>query len=59
MRGGTLKEVQEILGHTSMTMTTRYAHLSQEKKREAVNLLKGLTGKTCHKMSQNTILSVH
>jgi hypothetical protein len=40
-------------------MTMRYAHLSQEKKREAVNLLKGLTGKTCHKMSQNTILSAH
>jgi len=59
MKGGTLKEVQEILGHASMTMTMRYAHLSQEKKREAVNLLNGLTGKTCHKMSQNTILSAH
>ena len=59
MRGGTLKEVQEILGHKSMTMTMRYAHLSQEKKKEAVNLLNGLTGNGCHKMSQNTILSAH
>lgn len=42
MRGGTLKDVQEILGHKTMTMTLRYAHLSQEHKRNAVNLLNGL-----------------
>jgi len=54
-----LKEVQEILGHKSMAMTMRYAHLSQEKKKEAVNLLNGLTGNGCHKTSQNTILSAH
>jgi len=47
MRGGTLKDVQELLGHKTMTMTLRYAHLSQEHKRNAVNLLNGLgTGKT-------------
>jgi len=43
MRGASLKEVQEILGHTTMTMTLRYAHLSQEHKVKAVNLLDGLT----------------
>ncbi|MFA6412857.1 MAG: site-specific integrase [Syntrophales bacterium] len=43
MRGASLKEVQEILGHTTMTMTLRYAHLSQEHKLKAVNLLDGLT----------------
>jgi integrase len=43
MRGASLKEVQEILGHKTMTMTLRYAHLSQEHKKKAVNLLKGLT----------------
>lgn len=42
MRGGTLKDVQELLGHKSMTMTLRYAHLSQEHKKAAVNLLMGL-----------------
>ena len=55
MRGGTLKELQEILGHKTMQMTMRYAHLSQEHKKKAVNLLNGLTGSKkadCHKTSQ-------
>jgi integrase len=43
MRGGSLKELQEILGHKTMTMTLRYAHLSPEHKKKAVNLLNGLT----------------
>jgi len=43
MKGASLKEVQEILGHKSMTMTLRYAHLSQEHKKKAVNLLNDLT----------------
>lgn len=29
MRGGTLKDVQELLGHKTMTMTLRHAHLTQ------------------------------
>jgi len=52
MRGGTLKDVQELLGHKTMTMTLRYAHLTQEHKRKAVNLLNGLTASknpVCHK----------
>ena len=52
MKGGSLKDVQEILGHKTMTMTLRYAHLSQEHKKKAVNLLNGLTarfGESCHK----------
>jgi len=43
MAGASLKDVQEILGHKTMTMTLRYAHLSQEHKKKAVNLLNGLT----------------
>jgi len=52
LRGGTLKDVQELLGHKTMTMTLRYAHLTQEHKRKAVNLLNGLTAPKsdeCHK----------
>ena len=41
MKGASLKEVQELLGHTTMTMTLRYAHLAQEQKKTAVNLLNG------------------
>ncbi len=43
MRGGDLKDVQELLGHKSMSMTLRYSHLSQEHKKKAINLLNGLT----------------
>lgn len=43
MRGGSLKELQELLGHKTMTMALRYAHLSQEHKKKVVNLLNGLT----------------
>lgn len=55
MKGGTLKDVQELLGHKTMTMTLRYAHLTQEHKRKAVNLLNELTGTkkaTVTKLSQ-------
>jgi integrase len=56
MKGGTLKDVQELLGHKAMTMTLRYAHLTQEHKRKAVNLLNGLTASKkvdCHKTVTN------
>ena len=43
LNGGTLKDVQELLGHKNMTMTLRYSHLTQEHKRQAVNLLGKLT----------------
>jgi hypothetical protein len=39
-------------GHKTMTMTLRYAHLTQEQKRKAVNLINGLTASkkaVCHR----------
>ena len=58
MRRGSLKDLQEILGHRSMVMTLRYAHLSQEHKKRAINLMHGLTAPgsgNCHK----TVTSPH
>jgi len=61
MHGASLKDVQEILGHKTMTMTLRYAHLSSEHKKKAINLINGLTASpqgcdsrhvtNCHKMT--------
>ena len=42
MKGASLKEVQELLGHADIKMTMRYAHLAQENKRNAVRLLDSL-----------------
>jgi integrase len=42
MTGIGLKAVQELLGHADLTMTMRYAHLSQGHLQEAVAALNGL-----------------
>jgi site-specific recombinase XerD len=39
MRGVPLKAVQELLGHATIEMTMRYAHLSPDVRRNAVQLL--------------------
>ena len=39
MRGVPLRVVQELLGHSTVTMTMRYAHLAPQIKRESVALL--------------------
>lgn len=43
MAGAGLRDVQEILGHKSLSMTMRYAHLSSAHKKKAVELLNELT----------------
>jgi site-specific recombinase XerD len=39
MRGLPLKAVQELLGHATMEMTLRYAHLAPDVRCDAVRLL--------------------
>jgi len=41
MRGATMTAVQELLGHATIVMTMRYAHLAPEVVRETVRLLDG------------------
>jgi integrase len=59
MRGRPLKEIQEVLGHKSFSMTLRYAHLSPMHLRTAVESLDGLTStagpldEMTHKMSHS------
>jgi integrase len=58
MRGRSLKEVQEVLGHKNFTMTLRYSHLSAAHKLAAVEALDGLTpapesGQLASKMAEN------
>ena len=59
MRGRPLKEIQEVLGHKSFSMTLRYAHLSPMHLRTAVEALQGLTPsidkatQIAHKLAQS------
>ena len=39
MNGVDLKTVQELLGHSSLTMTMRYAHLAPEHASRAIQIL--------------------
>lgn len=39
MRKAPIKAVQELLGHSTITMTERYAHLSPDVRKDAVRLL--------------------
>jgi hypothetical protein len=48
MNGGDLYALKDILGHKSITMTQRYAHLSPEFKRSAMNRMNDIWANTGH-----------
>ena len=43
MRGGSLYDLKEILGHSDIKMTMRYAHLSPQHLRAGMERMEGLT----------------
>ena len=59
MKGRSLKEVQELLGHREFSMTLRYAHLSPDRLREAVAVLEGFSTKSAQsaKIGQECLVS--
>jgi integrase len=46
--GVPLTEVRDLLGHSLIKMTERYAHLAPENVRVAVNLLEGKESRLSH-----------
>jgi len=40
MKGAPLEDIADLLGHKSLTMTRRYAHLGPNRLHEVVSLLK-------------------
>ena len=56
MRGGSLYDLKEILGHADIKMTTRYAHLSPQHLLAGVERLEGLTP-TAHSLAQSATMS--
>ena len=46
MRTGDVKALQEILGHTTLRMTSRYTHLCQVHKAQQMQKMNGLTSKS-------------
>lgn len=54
MRGGSIKRLQEILGHKDLKMTMRYAHLSKEFAKEEIQIMNGLTG-TCSTLCEKRL----
>lgn len=46
--GRSIYEVQELLGHSDIRTTSRYAHLSRERLFDAVEVIHPLTGHTAH-----------
>jgi site-specific recombinase XerC len=46
MAGATIKEIQEVAGHKTITMSARYAHLSPDHKLSVIDRIAAAATKT-------------
>jgi len=53
MEGVPLYTVSKLLGHASLAMTHRYAHLAPDNQKDAVNLLAVISGRNKSRASEN------
>ena len=55
MNGGSLYDLQKILGHTKIEMTMKYAHLSADHLASAINIVSfsGITDNNITQINQN------
>jgi hypothetical protein len=51
MRGASLQAVKDLLGHATMNVTLRYAHLAPDMLRETIHLLEPQKSVTVNEMS--------
>jgi integrase len=58
MSGRSLQEVQELLGHATIDMTQRYAHLSPEAKRDAVRTLDALYARPANEVAEAKVTAI-
>jgi hypothetical protein len=54
MAGATIKEIQELAGHKTITMSARYAHLSPDHKLSVIDRIAATAIKTATRRSRKT-----
>ncbi|QDF06841.1 hypothetical protein BHS04_27175 [Myxococcus xanthus] len=59
MRGVPLKVIQELMGHATIEMTMRYAHLAPEARESAVQQLDQPVSFQCHAAPANDAEGAH
>ncbi len=54
MAGATIKEIQELAGHKTITMSARYAHLSPDHKLSVLDRITAIATENANSQRQNS-----